>query len=246
VSSLITIQKRSDALRQFGYIESRDLYNLREQVYQLLPQYEKSFDDLFELAGRNSFDSNAPNFDDGELHVTLAANYPQPGDCVFREQTPMWRLKNPMRDFGHVGIYLGMENSVADPSDLDNHKIIHVINDSPACQQTSLNDFIHYKGNKLNFWGFYSVSLSTHERSSIISKAKSYLNKCVYSFFQDYKNPPNFRCDGFVEHCYEAVGASIPPLTYRGGLFEDDLWKTMNPSALRNCFTRKIVVPGLP
>ena len=170
----------------------------------------------------------------------------QAGDAIFREQDPslLKIMPNPMRKFGHAGIYLGCPKG-SDPNQAANHEVIHVINANPACQQQTLVDFCKPKGQTLTFWGFYSASLTPTERSSLITKAQSLVGGSVYSF-RHYKTPSTayFRCDGFVEYLYEHIKPSIDPLRYRLGLFEDDDWKTINPSALRNCFADKTDLPS--
>ena len=168
------------------------------------------------------------------------------GDAIFREQDPslLKIMPNPMRNFGHAGIYLGCPKGL-DPNQAANHEVIHVINANPACQQQTLVDFCKPKGQTLNFWGFYSASLTSTERSTLINKAQSLVGGSIYNF-RHYKTPSTayFRCDGFVEYLYEHITPSIDPLHYRLGLFEDDDWKTINPAALRNCFSNKTDIPA--
>lgn len=164
-----------------------------------------------------------------------------PGDCLFRRQSRPW-YGNPFRDFGHAGLYIGCINPEDDVSDCSNHIVIHVVSGNPACQITTLHEFCNPSGEPEQFWGAYQADLTNVERSKVIATAYSFVNGCTYSFTRGYKNisGKSFRCDGFVEHCYESATLSISPLSYRGGLFEDDNWVTMNPKALRNCLVRKI------
>lgn len=168
----------------------------------------------------------------------------RPGDCLFRRQSGSW-FGNPVRDFGHAGLYIGCINPELDASDCSNHMVIHVVSDNPACQMTSLREFCNPDGEAEEFWGAYQIDLSDSERNRLIQTAFSYVNKCVYSFTTGYKNSSgqSFRCDGFVEHCYETTlnGSTIQPWSYREGLFEKDTWKTMSPTSLRNCLTRKVL-----
>lgn len=166
-----------------------------------------------------------------------------PGDCVFRRQTTNW-LGNPIRDFGHAGIYVGCINPAADVKNCENHMVIHAVKDKPACQLTHLSDFCNPDGKPEQFWGAYQIDITPSERKELVEKAYSLVNKGTYSFFGGYKNErrgETFRCDGFVEYCYESIRHSQSPLSYRGGLFEDDSWQTMNPMALRSCLTKKIL-----
>lgn len=260
VSSFISIQMRTSTYREerggrLSAVQFRDLDELESWINEYSRRdsegvrlYQDLFSDLFRVVTQANLAPDQPDdmLDRYYVPPDMVRAGVQPGDCVFREMGPWGPVGNPLNDFGHVGMYLGMDNLNADPHDPANHKIIQVDNSKPACQEATLHDFLHHKGKRLQFWGFYSVDLKPHERSGVISKARSYLGTGVYAFFKHYKSPPNFRCDGYVEHCYESVGATVQPLNYRGGLFEDDLWKTMNPSALRNCFTNKIVAPGIP
>lgn len=163
----------------------------------------------------------------------------KPGDCLFRRQTTSL-LGNPFRDFGHTGIYLGCDSIGANVGDCINHKVVHVVNAIPACQLTSLQEFCNPKGVREQFWGAYQVRISNKERRAVVSKALASVGKYVYGYIH-YKGPKKFRCDGFVEFCYESAVPTSPPLEHRKGLFEDDLWKTISPAALRNCFTEKIL-----
>jgi hypothetical protein len=164
-----------------------------------------------------------------------------PGDCLFRRQSRPW-YGNPFRDFGHAGMYIGCIDPTADVGDCEKHVVIHVISDTPACQQTTLHGFCNPDGGPEQFWGAYQADLTSGERSALVTAAYSLVGDCTYSFTNGYKNSAgkSFRCDGFVEHCYETCRPSQSPLSYRGGLFENDSWKTMNPQALRNCLTRKM------
>jgi len=72
----------------------------------------------------------------------------------------------------------------------------------------------------------------------VVSTAHNLLGLCRYGVFgAHYKNPFNlfFRCDGLVEHCYESIIPTPSQVQHRGGLFEDDTWKSLSPAALRNC-----------
>lgn len=164
-----------------------------------------------------------------------------PGDCLFRRQSRPW-YGNPFRDFGHAGLYIGCVDPTDDVSDCSNHVVIHVISDKPACRLTTLHEFCNPDGTSEQFWGAYQADLTSAERSKVIATAYSFVNDCTYSFTGGYKNDTgkSFRCDGFVEHCYESATPSILPLSYRGGLFEGDNWKVMNPKALRNCLVKKV------
>ncbi len=164
-----------------------------------------------------------------------------PGDCVFRRQTKPW-YGNPFQDFGHAGIYVGCIDPAVDANDCSNHQVIHVVRATPACQITSLTEFCVPQGKREQFWGAYQVHLSNSARNRLLQEAFSLVGRCAYSFTHGYKNPTgqSFRCDGFVEHCYEVARSGRSPLSYRGGLCEEDDWKTLNPRMLRSCLTKKI------
>lgn len=164
-----------------------------------------------------------------------------PGDCLFRRQTKPWS-GNPFRDFGHTGLYIGCIDPALDPNDCANHVVVHVVSDKPACQKTTLQGFCNPKGVAEPFWGAYQVDLTDPERTALIAEAFSFVNQCSYSFTKGYKNSAGktFRCDGFVEHCHEISKPSHLPLSYRGGLCEDENWKTLNPRAMTNSLVRKI------
>ena len=164
-----------------------------------------------------------------------------PGDCIFRRQTVPWHGINPFRDFGHAGIYVGQVDSSLDPNDCNSHVVVHVVSAKPACQLTTLHEFCNPHGHAEQFWGAFQVDLTDAERNMLIAKAFSFANQCSYSFTSGYKDgkAKTFRCDGFVEFCHEAVKPSQNPLNYRGGLFEDDNWKTLNPRAMSNCLIRR-------
>lgn len=182
-----------------------------------------------------------------DLHSIRTLEGMLPGDCLFRRQTRP-EYGNPFRDFGHAGLYIGCIDPTADAGSCLNHIVIHVVSDKPACQLTTLHNFCNPGGIAEQFWGAYQADLTDSERSNLIATAFSFVNSCTYSFTNGYKNRSgkSFRCDGFVEYCYENSSPSISPLSYRSGLFEDDGWKTMNPKAMRNCFIRKIASDHAP
>ncbi len=164
-----------------------------------------------------------------------------PGDVLFRRQTKtFW---NPFRDFGHAAIYVGMLDRGADPLDCRNHAIIQVMNAAPACELASLHDLCHPGGHPEQFWGGYHVDMPAGERQKLLDVAFKLVGTSTYHFTKGYKNPGAFtyRCDGFVEHCFEAIGSSTPPLAHRGGLFEEDTYLRLNPVALRSCLPVRVV-----
>lgn len=170
-----------------------------------------------------------------------------PGDCLFRRQSRPW-YGNPFRDFGHAGIYVGCADPSLDVSDCSNHIVIHVVSAKPACQMTNLQEFCNPDGSPEQFWGAYQADLSSVEREAVLQTAYAFVNGSTYAFTKGYKNSvgKSFRCDGFVEHCYESALPAGSPLSYRGGLFEGDDWETMNPKALRSCLIRKVAADIAP
>lgn len=164
-----------------------------------------------------------------------------PGDCIFRRQSAGFPV-NPFRDFGHAGLYIGCIDPAADPTECGNHLVVHVVSDMPACQIVSLHTFCHPGGKRESFWGVYRANLTRAERQRLVLDAVSCAGKGTYAFRSAYKDRTamTFRCDGFVEDCHERLTPSLRPMSYRGGLFEADTWKTLNPSALRNCLTEKV------
>jgi len=172
-----------------------------------------------------------------------------PGDAIFREQEhkALGIIPNPMREFGHAGIYLGCPKGQGlDVNEPANHQIIHVIDTSPACKLQNLVEFCKPKNTKLDFWGFYQADLTPQERSNLISLARTFPGSVIYNFTSKYKTATGiyFRCDGFVEYLHEAILPTLNPLQYRQGLFEDDRWQTLNPAALRNCFIKRYDLPA--
>lgn len=170
-----------------------------------------------------------------------------PGDCIFRRQTRPW-TGNPFRDFGHVGLYIGCTDSALDPTKCSNHAVVHVVSATPACLLQTLQDFCNPHGKPETFWGAYEADLTNSERQTLITTAYGLVGSCTYSFTHGYKNigGKSFRCDGFVEYCYESAKPAASPLSYRGGLYEDDSWKRMHPHGLRNSLVRKVATDIWP
>ena len=158
----------------------------------------------------------------------------RPGDCLFRDLNVLG-----LKDLGHVGIYLGCPASRwADRYDWKEHWVIEM--STRNCEKNTVVDFKSHG----NFWGFYSAKLADVQRDALLNLAASFLGTCTYARFSNYKNVRGlqFRCDGFVEYCHETVGVAPPlPSHRRGGLFEDDSWRTLTPSAMRNCFADKFI-----
>lgn len=201
-----------------------------------------SFINLYESFGRHT-SKPQENIVKVRMHINLQKYRTiqglQPGDCIFRRQSP--GIFNPFRDFGHAGIYLGCDDPDADINDCASHKIVHVVSEKVACQLVTLKEFCEPNGKKESFWGAYQVNLTSSERERVVSNALSGVGQFTYKFIgKGYKGPLTYRCDGFVECCYENAAINTPPMSYRGGLFENDNWKTLNPSALRNCLTTKV------
>ena len=165
-------------------------------------------------------------------YVPAYRDGPMPGDCVFRELSV-----RPLSQFGHVGIYLGSKMDAP----LDSHVVLHMrgnlrFNLWSDCEMTTVRDFKRGGG---AFWGFYAVDLDVSHRQALLAKALSYRGRCRYSVVS-YKSSTtrSFRCDGFVEHCYESI--TLPPsLDHRRGLFEDDTVSSLTPAGLRNAMFYK-------
>lgn len=165
--------------------------------------------------------------------LQVGPNTVQPGDCLFRGMN----IKR-FSDLGHVAIYIGIDPG-KDPDVESNHRIIEVTDATPACNIDTVANFKKTG----NFWGYYSVNLNSVERNQVVSTALRFDGKCSYGYFPwRYKSASalSFRCDGFVEHCYESIVPTPPRLSHRKGLFEDDTWKSLTPAALRNCMFTKI------
>ncbi len=176
----------------------------------------------------------------------------KPGDVLFRDLS----LKG-CRQFGHSAIYLGPgpDNDHAD--DLGTHCIVEMepwmgrglipgilINRRQNCVISTVRDFKAHGG----FWGAYAADvtpcqpLTRNERRQIVQKALSYVGRCRYGTVANtYKNhnARQFRCDGFVEHCYESIQPMAPRLKHREGLFEVDTFATLSPNSLRSCLFEK-------
>lgn len=95
----------------------------------------------------------------------------------------------------------------------------------------------------INFWCGYRVDMPDGDRQKLLDVAFRLVGTSTYHFTKGYKNPgaPTFRCDGFVEHCFETIGSSTPPLAHRGGLFEEDAFLRLNPMAVRICLPVRVV-----
>jgi hypothetical protein len=156
----------------------------------------------------------------------------RPGDCLIRDLNV-----TGLRDLGHVGIYLGCPvGSWADRYDWREHWVIEM--STHNCEKNTVHDFKSHG----KFWGFYSAELVDAQRDALLSLAAGFVGTCTYARFANYKNVQGlqFRCDGFVEYCHETVGVAPPVPSHRGGgLFEDDSWRSLTPSALRNCLSFK-------
>jgi hypothetical protein len=74
---------------------------------------------------------------------------------------------------------------------------------------------------KEDFWGVGCVTLHYRDRKDLIGIAKTQTKLHLpYAFSARYKRPGrSFRCDGFVEWCYEEIGLN------NGQGFEDDKYK---------------------
>lgn len=165
--------------------------------------------------------------------LQVGPNKVLPGDCLFRDMG--WK---PISDLGHVAIYIGIDPN-DDPDDESNHLIIEVTTATPACNIDTVANFKKTG----TFWGYYSVDLTSNERDQIVNNALKYNGKCSYGYWpRRYKSASalSFRCDGFVEYCYESITPTPGRLSHRKGLFEADTWKSLTPAALRNCMFIKL------
>jgi len=158
----------------------------------------------------------------------------RPGDGVFRELN-IWGFP----EFGHVGIYVGHPDEGVP---LKRHYIAEMktgfMGFSGNCVLTTFEDFISTSP----FWGVYSMELTEPERKQLFNAAMNLVGRCGYALTY-YKDPYHnlFRCDGFVEHLYESLNPMPIQLQHRNGLFEDDTYDTLNPNALRSCFSDRVV-----
>ena len=186
--------------------------------------------------------------------VDMGITDAKPGDVLFRNLN----LKG-FKSFGHTGIYIGPdpdtnENEVAN---LDAHRVVEMepwignfwipgilINRRQHCVISTVGGFKAHGC----FWGAYSADISPDEpltsleRQEIVRTALSLVGKCRYGVLgQAYKNKHarQFRCDGFIEHCFESLTPMARRLKHREGLFEGDTYLTMSPNSLRNCLFEK-------
>lgn len=156
-----------------------------------------------------------------------------PGDLLFRHLNI-----TGLGPFGHVGIYLGPPRDQPYAAQ-QNHEIVEMT--AAGCAIGKLSVF-----QKGGFWGAYTVDLNDQQRFEVLKEALSYVGIAAYGRFgANYKNYSGrvFRCDGFVEHCYEnlwRLGVLPPTLAHRQGLFEDDTYFNLSPAGLRNSTFRKL------
>lgn len=236
----------------------RMLQTILERFLELQKYFEscaREIEKPEERLGRiETFDELAQQFlRHSEASVSVGITTAKPGDVLFRNLG--FRVA---RHFGHTAIYLGPDPKSTSNQGLDNHLVIEMepwimgpINLPINCVVSTVRSFKAYGG----FWGAYSADilpqnpLSHQERLSVVKTALSYENRCRYGVVANtYKNPVarQFRCDGFVEYCYESMSPMAPRLQHRGGatsaggLFEDDTYLTLSPNSLRSCLFEKV------
>lgn len=186
--------------------------------------------------------SNDPNGYLDRCKWRRSSNRPTylPGDLLFRDlNVPKYLRFGPrFQHFGHAAIYLGPP-SYDRSAPLPDHEIIEMTR--AGCVISDLSSFMSG-----GFWGAYTVDPDDKQRIAIVTEALSYVGVAAYRLFgANYKNHTGrmFRCDGFVEHCYENLGqlGMLPPsLAHRDGLFEDDTYFNLCPAGLRNATFRKL------
>ncbi|TET44757.1 hypothetical protein E3J62_09465 [candidate division TA06 bacterium] len=138
------------------------------------------------------------------------------GDVIFHVGPPaVW----------HSGIYIDW-NSSLDPNSRSSHRVAECITEGIDSAVVRGFDAFFSAG---AFQGVRTLHLSAHERTLIINTAIEYATRdqAVYSVWW-YKHPnfdpPHFRCDGFVEYCYE-IGMNDPD----GGIVPNDTRATLWP-----------------
>ena len=157
----------------------------------------------------------------------VSFSYEEPkesGDVIFRDfAAPVLTY---MQD--HTGIYYKYDGS-GDVSNMSNHQIIHMQpNSLGGWTMSNMENFKSTDDGSPEYRGAYYLPRvddnSDVTRMAIISCALEQ-EGADYIWWDGYKDPENdaFRCDGFVEYCYEiALGDDWEPGD-NGGIVPDDV-----------------------